>query len=227
MNSNDVHIDPQRRLLILDDDAMIGDTISKIGEFLGLECKHTTSASEFFDWVEHWKPDVLALDLLMPDMDGLEVIAKLSGQGCDASLIITSGVGSRVLDAAYRSANEHGLNTLGILAKPFSTADLSALLDQVTPPFHSRYEHALPTSAPGHSDLKKAIDANQITVAYQPKVFCRTGTLAGFEALARWNWNGQWVPPDIFIAMAEAHGLIDDLTRRVVEQSLSWLARIS
>lgn len=108
-----------RRLLVLDDDAMTGETIRRIGEFAGLESIHTASPAEFFKLVGEWAPDVIALDLLMPEMDGVEVMARLSELDCEANLIITSGVGSKVLNAAGLSANGHGLNTLGVLSKPF------------------------------------------------------------------------------------------------------------
>ncbi|OYW31400.1 MAG: hypothetical protein B7Z51_05290, partial [Methyloversatilis sp. 12-65-5] len=60
----------------------------------------------------------------MPDMDGVEVMRMLAIKGCRAQIIITSGVGGRILDAARRSATEHGLNVTGIVSKPFSPAAL-------------------------------------------------------------------------------------------------------
>ena len=62
-------------------------------------------------------------------------------------------------------------------------------------------------------------------VAYQPKVRCGSGRLAGFEALARWDHPELGpVPPVFFVPLAERHGLIDRLTDRVLEQSLRWFA---
>lgn len=218
-----------RRLLVLDDDAMTGETIRRIGEFAGLESIHTASPAEFFELVEEWAPDVIALDLLMPEMDGVEVMAKLSELDCAANLIITSGVGSKVLNAAGLSASGHGLNTLGVLSKPFSPAKLRSLLarPQQRVETHGDTPRGEVVVHPTVIDLRRAIDTRAITVAYQPKIFCKTGTLAGFEALARWSFNGKPVPPDRFIPMAEENGLIDDLTRLIVEQALKWLAAAS
>ncbi|NLQ16632.1 EAL domain-containing protein [Marinomonas sp. M1K-6] len=223
-----MHNNARLKLLILDDDAMIADTIRRMGEYVGLECKYTVSISEFFVLMRDWCPSVVALDLLMPEMDGLEVIAKLAEQGYSTDLIITSGMGERVLDAARLSASEHGLNTLGVLAKPFSTHALRALLEQAgTSTSNALLVPQSRANEPSLADLKNAIDTKQISVAYQPKIFCRTGTLSGFEVLARWQWHGHWVSPETFIAMAEEHGLIDDLTRLIVEQSLAWFASVS
>lgn len=217
-----------QKLLILDDDIMTGETIRNIGEFTGLDSIHTTSPVEFLKLVEEWLPDVLALDLLMPEMDGVEVMARLSELGCSADLIITSGVEERVLNAASLSAKGHGLNMLGVLSKPFSPAKLRALLQQ-SGQGSVKTSRAPPSRSdePTVADLRAAIDARQITVVYQPKIYCRTGSLAGFEALARWSFNGKPIPPDKFIVLAEENGLIDDLTRVVVEQALRWIATFS
>ncbi|HTJ97660.1 MAG TPA: EAL domain-containing protein [Rhodocyclaceae bacterium] len=69
--------------------------------------------------------------------------------------------------------------------------------------------------------LRRAIERNEIRVAYQPKVDGR-GELVGFEALARWySPDLGLVPPDKFIAIAEETGLIESLSEFVLRTSLS------
>ncbi|MEX2333937.1 MAG: EAL domain-containing protein, partial [Pseudohongiella sp.] len=76
-------------------------------------------------------------------------------------------------------------------------------------------------------DLLNALHNQEITLVYQPKINCRTGLLAGFEALARWNHPGLGpVGPDRFIPLAERYGLIDQLTDSVMVQSLRWLSHL-
>lgn len=218
-----------RKFLVLDDNVMAGETIRRIGEVTGLESVHTTSHAQFFELINSWSPDVIALDLLMPDMDGVEVIGKLSELGCKADIIITSGLGERVLNAASLSAATRGLNTLGVLSKPFSAKVLKSMLLRVGEKQAAKSAPATGPSpgSPTVADLQYAIETEQITVAYQPKIYCRTGTLAGFEALARWEFKGQFIPPDTFIPLAEDHGLIDDLTILVIEQALKWVSGFS
>ncbi len=215
----------QNRLLILDDDAMIGQTIRAIAESAGLEARFTSSHTEFFAELESWQPTHIALDLIMPEMDGVQVLGQLAKRGCTSSIIVTSGVGHRVLDAAGRSASEHGLRIAGVLSKPFSPSALRSMLGTPGP----AKAPAKPTRAASPSseitadELAKAIDESQLFVAYQPKIVCDGGALAGFEALVRWTHPERgFIPPDRFIPLAESTGLIDPLTDFVLERSLAW-----
>lgn len=67
------------------------------------------------------------------------------------------------------------------------------------------------------AQLRRALRRNLITVVYQPIVEVRTGRIIGAEALARWtDEDGQYVPPDVFVAAAEELGFIGKLTRVVL-----------
>ncbi|MDF2446078.1 MAG: cph2 14 [Moraxellaceae bacterium] len=240
------------RLLILDDEAMTGATLQRMVALSGFAARHATNADDFFRLLKEWAPDVVSLDLVMPGMDGIEVIRSLGGQQQKALLIITSGVGSRILEAAERSARAHGLDIVGFLPKPFSAATLRQLLLKTQarlakrPPVvetASLPERELsvaarqrlvavrsPAAEPGPSvvDLRTALDRLEIRLAYQPKVDCSTGALVGFEALARWiRPELGHVRPEVFIALAEQHGLIDELTCRVTDLALAWLAGLA
>jgi diguanylate cyclase (GGDEF)-like protein len=76
-------------------------------------------------------------------------------------------------------------------------------------------------------DLRRAIAANGIVPHYQPLVSLDGNRIIGFEALARWK-NGLlgFVPPDVFIPIAEETGLInslgDQLFRRACLDAIAW-----
>ncbi|HET6533676.1 MAG TPA: GGDEF domain-containing protein [Actinoplanes sp.] len=70
-------------------------------------------------------------------------------------------------------------------------------------------------------DLRDAIDRQDIAVMFQPKVDPATGTAVGAEALSRWHHPEQgFIPPDLFIPLAEHSGLIRPLTMHVLDVSL-------
>jgi diguanylate cyclase (GGDEF)-like protein/PAS domain S-box-containing protein len=75
--------------------------------------------------------------------------------------------------------------------------------------------------------LRRAIADGELILHYQPKVDCRSGAVAGVEALVRWQHPTQGlIPPDRFIPLAEQTGLIRPLTRWVLNAALcqtrSW-----
>ncbi len=75
------------------------------------------------------------------------------------------------------------------------------------------------------TELRRAIEAQQIDVFYQPIVQAATGRLVGFEALARWAGpDGTFVEPADFVPIAEETGLIVPLGRRVLETACRQLA---
>ncbi len=68
--------------------------------------------------------------------------------------------------------------------------------------------------------LRRARDADELGLVYQPIVNVGDGKLAGFEALLRWN-SGQWGPvgPDVFIPIAESSDLIGELGQFALAQA--------
>lgn len=76
--------------------------------------------------------------------------------------------------------------------------------------------------------LRLAVDNDEITVNYQPIISPVLGEVTQFEALARWDRNGERVPPSQFIPTAERSGLISAIGMHMLQESFtqlrSWLA---
>jgi EAL domain-containing protein (putative c-di-GMP-specific phosphodiesterase class I)/FixJ family two-component response regulator len=220
---------PNRRILILDDDAAVGQTIQWIAESLNFEAEFVTRPEEFFSKLVEMNPEIITIDLVMPNLDGVEIMRLLAERKSKAKIVISSGMGTRVLDAAQRSAQEHGLSIAGIISKPISKEALRALLG-------SGSERNEPLSAETEAgcgnefeitkaDLQNALNRHEFVMAYQPKIACKSGAMAGLEALVRWHHPDKGiVMPDSFIPLAEETGLIDDLTVQVFDQSLEWFS---
>jgi EAL domain-containing protein (putative c-di-GMP-specific phosphodiesterase class I) len=74
------------------------------------------------------------------------------------------------------------------------------------------------------SDLRRAIERKEITIAYQPIVNLQDGTIAGFEALMRWEHPRRGpISPSEFIPIAENSGLIVPLGLFAMQQSANDL----
>ena len=76
------------------------------------------------------------------------------------------------------------------------------------------------------NDLRRAIDSNELQLAYQPIVKLRDETLHGVEALLRWDHPQRGpMPPSEFIPVAEESGLIDRIGQWVIETALRDASR--
>jgi sensor c-di-GMP phosphodiesterase-like protein len=69
--------------------------------------------------------------------------------------------------------------------------------------------------------LRRAVAAGELHVAYQPIVNLADGKIVGAEALARWTTrDGRSVEPEVFIKVAEDHGFVGSITKFVLRRSL-------
>lgn len=75
-------------------------------------------------------------------------------------------------------------------------------------------------------DLRGALAARQLAIRFRPRIYCRTGTLKGFEVLPCWaHPEAGRIEAGELLEMAQARGLVDELASEMAEQSLTWLNR--
>lgn len=72
--------------------------------------------------------------------------------------------------------------------------------------------------------LRQAITTGAIQAHYQPIITLDSGQVTAFEALARWEHDGQHISPDTFIPIASRAGLLPALTEHMLEQACAQLA---
>ena len=72
--------------------------------------------------------------------------------------------------------------------------------------------------------LRRAIRRDKLKVVYQPIVNLASGRIVGAESLVRWvDEEGNAVGPDVFVPLAEKHGLVGEITRLVLRHVLEEL----
>jgi EAL domain-containing protein (putative c-di-GMP-specific phosphodiesterase class I) len=165
------------------------------------------------------QPDLILMDLNMPDMDGIEFVRKLVEHKFAGSLILVSGEDERMLKMTEKLVHAHRITVLGHLSKPFTLDTLSAMVGKWKP---TNGTQLLQKKSYGADELRAAIVKGELINFYQPKVAVATGAVIGVETLVRWRHPADGlVFPDQFIGVAEEHGLIDELTRVVLTSAMT------
>ena len=208
------------RVLVVDDDELMLDLAISALEERGFD--RIASALSGVDGLlklEERKCDIVLCDLNMPGMDGVEFLRHLSARNFEGGIVLMSGEDTRILRTAESLAKAHGLNVLGAVEKPISPEALSMLSSTAQA---SQPRPSLPAQPTISTDeLRQAIANDEISVYFQPKLRVDDGFVSGVETLARWK-HGKYgyVPPSLFIALAERDGLIDEVTRTILAKAL-------
>lgn len=199
------------KLLVIDDEPASSATIGRIARGCGYDVIITTDIDDFRSRVLSWEPAVIVLDLSMPEMDGDQVMAWLGKQGCKAHILIVSAYELARLRQAEAAGRSLGLNMAGVFQK-------SPHMEKLGDIFREIYDAAEVLSI---QDLSNALTNREFRLVYQPQIDLRSGTITGFEALARWDHPKHGpIPPATFIPMMEAGGTIGEFTARTVEMAL-------
>jgi sensor c-di-GMP phosphodiesterase-like protein len=74
--------------------------------------------------------------------------------------------------------------------------------------------------------LEWTIARKKIDVFFQPIVHLTSGECVGVEALTRWNLNGRYISPEVFVGLAEQNGLIQQLTDLVLDKTIDELSKL-
>ena len=209
------------RILVLDDEPFMLKLMGRMLENLGFTSVMTcNTGSAALELVDHSNscPDLILLDINMPEMDGVEFARHLVEHRYSGALILVSGEDERVLQSVDKLIQAHQITTLGYLTKPIAPGKLAFLIEKWVPQCAI---HA-PQKNYSANELRAAIDSGELINYYQPKVAVATAEVVGMETLVRWlHPQDGIVFPDQFIDIAEQHGLIDDLTRVVLAAALA------
>ncbi len=227
-----------KTLVVIDDDDLVGQLVVEAAQQVGFSALAVQDFEALKVQVDSAEPDVMVLDLVLPNVDGIQVLRFLADRGCKAKIWLLSGFDPKVVQTAERLGVSLGLNIVGALNKPVS---VTTLKEELRKQLRESGDFSV-------QDLEQAIADDHLFVHYQPKVRLageRTVDAAdvltltiddtpfevvGFEALARWrNPHGAMVSPVKFIPVAEHSRMIEPLTqsvfRQVIEALAQWKAR--
>jgi len=118
-------------LWIVDDEEGITEFIAIIGESIGFECKTATSARDFQRNYDSSSAAAVVMDIVMPEMDGNELLQWLAKQEGTPPIVLISGYGGAYLSVAQSLGEAKGAVIVGSLVKPINLGDLKSILQEV------------------------------------------------------------------------------------------------
>jgi len=120
----------QQRLLVVEDDLSIASMLQQVASEAGYDTAVATTSEKFMSLYAAFKPDIITLDVLMPDMDGFDVLKYLQEMNCTARIVLISG-SHQYRDMASMMAKAQGLCIAGNISKPFRVPDLRKQLKRL------------------------------------------------------------------------------------------------
>jgi CheY-like chemotaxis protein len=118
----------ERRLLVVDDEPDFAQFVSNAAGELGYKTRICTQSKEFRRVYAEFAPTHIVLDVVMPEIDGIEIMQWLATEGSTATVVVTTGYNPQYAKMAGLVGTDRGLQPAKILTKPVRLADLRAAL---------------------------------------------------------------------------------------------------
>jgi excisionase family DNA binding protein len=115
-------------VLVVDDDARLREYVRVNLELEGYTVREAESADTAFEAIENQAPDLVLLDVVMPDIDGWGLLQKLQERHGSITVIMFSG---QVDEQSAAQATERGAR--GFVGKPFDPQELLARAKALVP----------------------------------------------------------------------------------------------
>jgi DNA-binding response OmpR family regulator len=112
------------RLLVVDDESMICDLVREVALPLGFEVLTCTDPMEVAALHDDFAPTHILLDVVMPGLDGVELVQWLAKRRSEARVTIMTGYNPHYATFASRIGRDIGLGRVDCLDKPFAIAKL-------------------------------------------------------------------------------------------------------
>lgn len=180
------------------------------------------------DTVSRWGGDEFTL--LMEDVKSLEDVKIYADRLLrtikkpllisSQELFVNTSIGIAIISEKYNSAEEllRDADTAMYKAKESGKGKYSIFKDSMHVKTSKRFQL--------NSQLRRSLEKNEISMYYQPIMDIQKNTLAGFEALMRWNNESLgFIPPDEFISIAEENGFIHELGDFAFDESFSQIKK--
>jgi CheY-like chemotaxis protein len=112
-----------KRVLFVDDEKVIADTLAIIFSSQGYVTRAVYSAEQALELISYWLPDLVIIDVLLPGMNGIDLAIRLKAEYPDCRLSLFSG---QALTTDLLELARHNGHSFDILAKPAAPGEFLA-----------------------------------------------------------------------------------------------------
>lgn len=163
-------------------------------------------------------PDVIVCDLDMPGMDGVEFIRNVAERQLATAVVIASGLDGRVLSTVRAASEGYGLQVLGAVGKPLTSAALERMLEAYRPP--RRAAAGSDDDTGSMSALASALADGSLAVVFEPIVDLGTGRVTALRPTVRWPFA------DDLLSAADDAGLGRSLVEHLLREARAATRRL-
>jgi CheY-like chemotaxis protein len=115
------------RLLVVDDEPADREAIALLARAHGCDIRAAADHGEMSALMRAWTPELLVLDIVMPEVDGLGILRRLAEQHCRTPVLLVSAYRDR-LTPARNLGRAYGVRVVGELTKPLEPQAFAATL---------------------------------------------------------------------------------------------------
>jgi len=116
-----------RRLLVVDDDPADRAAVVQLAHACGCDIRAAAGHAEMTSLMRAWAPELLVLDIVMPEVDGLGILRQLAEQHCRTPVLLVSAYRDH-LRPARNLGHAYGIKVVGELTKPLEPQAFAATL---------------------------------------------------------------------------------------------------
>ncbi len=187
---------------VVDEEPSIRHFLSLIMHGSGIDTQEFADGRSLRKALTGRQPDLICFNVSLEANDAIESIAALGKQGYKSPIQLMSSRGSAVLENIKSIGEQHSLNMLPVLKKPFETAAVQKIINDL--------KIGMPPAVATRIGLGEALENGWIEFWYQPKINLRKKQLSGAEAFARARHPEYGVlSPNAFMPGAETDAVLE------------------
>ncbi len=111
-----------QRVLVVDDDHLVADTLVLVFEKSGFQAKAAYSAEQGLEYSREFSPNLLLCDVTMPGRSGLSLVSDITREQPDCQILVLTGFYSNLKNVREEASKLR--RPLGVLTKPCQPAEL-------------------------------------------------------------------------------------------------------